>query len=180
MVEAASRAAACISIIGGFARLPRFMRAIYTPCEPAHALKWRGQQSHPPGRWLRSSFMLTHMSDAIRHHGSCHCGRVRYQVTLDLGKPVISCNCSMCGRSGTLLAFVPASGFKLLAGEDALGDYQFNKHVIHHLFCTTCGIKAFARGQMPDGTPTVAVNVRCLENVDLDGLTVQKFDGKSH
>lgn len=123
--------------------------------------------------------MLPAMTNAILHQGSCHCGKVRYEVAIDLQKPVISCNCSMCGRSGTLLAFVPASEFALQSGEDALTDYQFNKHVIHHLFCKTCGIKPFARGQMPDGTPTVAVNVRCLENADPDALTIQKFDGKS-
>lgn len=123
--------------------------------------------------------MLGRMGDASKHLGSCHCGNVRYEVALDLEKPVMSCNCSMCGRAGTLLSFVPASEFTLLAGEDALRDYQFNRHVIHHLFCTTCGIKPFARGQMPDGTPTVAVNVRCLEGVDLEALTIHKFDGKS-
>jgi hypothetical protein len=114
-----------------------------------------------------------------KHRGSCHCGKVRYEVALDLKKPVISCNCSMCGRSGSLLGFVPATQFTLLSGEEALKDYQFNRHVIHHLFCTNCGIKPFARGQMPDGTPTVAINVRCLEDVDLDALEVQKFDGRS-
>ena len=120
------------------------------------------------------------MDSHVKHQGSCHCGSVRYEVVLDLGKPVISCNCSMCGRSGTLLAFVPASDFTLLSGEDTLRDYQFNKHVIHHLFCTTCGIKPFARGQARDGTPTVAVNVRCLQDVDLGTLVIQQFDGKSH
>ena len=45
--------------------------------------------------------------------GGCHCGRVRYEVKLDLEKPVMSCNCSMCGRSGTLLSFVPATEFTL-------------------------------------------------------------------
>jgi hypothetical protein len=123
--------------------------------------------------------MLARMGAVRTHQGSCHCGNVRYEVSLDLEKPVLSCNCSMCGRSGTLLSFVPASEFTLLAGEDALRDYQFNRHLIHHLFCTTCGIKPFARGQMPDGTPTVAVNVRCLEGVDLDALAIQTFDGKS-
>jgi len=119
------------------------------------------------------------MSEAKTHTGSCHCGAVRYRVTIDLTKPVISCNCSMCGRSGTLLSFVPATQFELLSGEDALRDYLFNKHAIHHLFCTTCGIKSFARGLARDGTPTVAVNVRCLEEVDLDALNVQKSDGRS-
>lgn len=119
------------------------------------------------------------MTEPVKHQGSCHCGKVRYQVALDLANPVISCNCSMCGRSGSLLSFVPAPHFELLSGEDSLRDYQFNKHVVHHLFCTTCGIKPFARGQLPDGTPMVAVNVRCLENVDLDTLKLQKTDGKS-
>jgi len=112
--------------------------------------------------------------------GGCHCGKVRYRVTgLDLTRPVVSCNCSMCGRSGTMLTFLPASQFELLSGEDALRDYTFNKNAIHHLFCTSCGIKSFARGSMPDGTPTVAINARCLDGVELDELNVQKFDGRS-
>ena len=109
--------------------------------------------------------------------GSCHCGAVRYTVEADLSQPVIACNCSMCNRSGTLLAFVPADKFKLEKGESSLTDYQFNKNVIHHLFCKVCGIKAFARGTGKDG-PTVAINVRCLEDVDLERLNVTKYDGK--
>jgi len=118
------------------------------------------------------------MSEAKLHQGGCHCGRVRYEVKLDLEKPVIACNCSMCGRSGTYLTFVPASEFKLTAGENQLTDYQFNKHVILHLFCKTCGIKSFARGVGRDGSPTVAINARCLDDVDLQKLHVNPYNGK--
>lgn len=111
--------------------------------------------------------------------GGCHCGKVRYEAKVDLSSPVIRCNCSMCGRSGTLLAFIPASRFRLLSGEETLTDYQFNKHVIHHLFCRVCGIKSFARGTAPDGSPTVAINTRCLDGVEVDQLKVQTFDGRS-
>ena len=111
--------------------------------------------------------------------GSCHCGAVRYEVALDLEKPVISCNCSMCGRVGSLLTFVPDGDFKLLAGEESLTDYQFNKHVIHHVFCRVCGIKSFARGVARDGSATAAINTRCLDDVDLARLNVTPFDGKS-
>ena len=121
--------------------------------------------------------MLRDMSET--HQGGCHCGKVRYQVDLDLSQPVISCNCSICSRSGTLLAFVPAERFRLLSGEGELTDYQFNHHVISHLFCATCGIKSFARGKMPDGTPMAAINARCLDGVDIGALTVQQYDGKS-
>ncbi len=110
--------------------------------------------------------------------GSCHCGDVRYRVTLALDT-VASCNCSICSRTGTLLAFAPAAQFELLAGAEALTDYQFGKKRIHHLFCRRCGIRSFCRATGRDGTPTVAINVRCLEGVDLDALPVKRFDGKS-
>src|SRR4051812_38281963 len=119
------------------------------------------------------------MSDLKTYTGGCHCGSVRYEVRLDLAKPVISCNCSMCGRSGTLLTFIPATDFSLLQGEASLSDYRFNKHVIHHLFCKTCGIKSFARGTGRDGAPTVAINARCLDGVDVSTLNVMPYDGKN-
>jgi hypothetical protein len=110
--------------------------------------------------------------------GSCHCGKVKYEAKADI-KGVVSCNCSICMRSGTLLTFVPSEDFTLLSGEDALADYQFNKHVIHHLFCTTCGVRSFARGVGPDGKPMVAINVRCLEGIDLESLDVMHYDGRN-
>jgi hypothetical protein len=115
---------------------------------------------------------------ANTHHlGSCHCGKVTFEADLDLEKPVTACNCSICKRSGSMLAFIPAAQFKLKSGEEALTDYQWGRKHIHHLFCSTCGIKSFARGAMPDGSPIAAVNVRCLEGVDLEKLKVNHFDG---
>ena len=110
--------------------------------------------------------------------GGCQCGNVRYEASLELNE-VMSCNCSRCGRLGSLLAFTPAANFKLTAGENELTEFLFNKHHIHHLFCTTCGIQSFARAKGPDGTPTVAVNARCLDGVDVDTLKVKKFNGKA-
>lgn len=114
------------------------------------------------------------------HHGGCHCGAVRYQVDIDLDAPALSCNCSMCGRAGTLLQFVPEAAFKLEQGEQNLTDYQFNKHVIHHLFCNRCGIKPFARGTGQNG-PMVAINVRTLDDVDPFAVAAaaKQFDGKN-
>jgi hypothetical protein len=118
------------------------------------------------------------MSAPALHTGGCHCGKVRYQVTTDLGR-VIECNCSICARRAHLLTFVPADQFTLLCGQDALTDYQFNKHVIHHVFCSTCGIGSFGWGTGADGKKMYSVNVRCLDGVDLGALTVTHFDGKS-
>ena len=119
------------------------------------------------------------MSETKVYSGSCHCQAVRYEAKLDLEKPVIGCNCSICGRSGSLLAFISPSDFTLLSGADLLVDYQFNKHVIHHVFCRVCGIKPFARGRSADGGEMIAINTRCLDDVDVGTLSVKQFDGKS-
>lgn len=118
------------------------------------------------------------MSEAKTYSGGCHCGKVRYEVTVDLSEPAVTCNCSMCGRSGTMLRFVPASAFKLLSGEDSLTEYRFNSKVINHLFCKVCGIKSFAMGKGPNGD-TRAINVRCLDNVEVEKLPTRHVDGKS-
>ena len=112
------------------------------------------------------------------HTGGCHCGKVRYEATVDLDG-AMSCNCSRCSKLGWILAFTPAEKFRLVSGEDGLTDYLFNKHVIHHLFCSTCGMKSFARGTAPDGSAAVAVNVRCLDDVDIGALRPTPVDGKS-
>jgi len=114
------------------------------------------------------------------HEGGCQCGAVRYQVELDADAPGIACNCSMCGRSGTILSFVPRDKLTVLQGEDHLTDYLFNRHSIHHVFCRTCGIKPFAYGDGPHG-PVAAINLRCLDDVDPFALmdAAKRVDGKS-
>lgn len=111
------------------------------------------------------------------HQGSCHCGKVTYEVEGDIGK-VYDCNCSHCRRKGFLLWFVPPDRFHLHQGEDSLGTYTFNTHAIRHRFCTTCGCAPFASGTGPDGKAMVSINLRCLPDVDLDALEIRKVDGR--
>lgn len=119
------------------------------------------------------------MAEQQTYHGSCHCGAVSYEAKSAPIREALSCNCSMCRRKGTLLAFIPANDFSLKTGEDALTDYQFNKHVIHHLFCRACGVTSFARGVKPDGTAMIALNVRCIDEIDPDAIAITHIDGKS-
>jgi hypothetical protein len=116
------------------------------------------------------------MSEARNYTGGCHCGAVRYAVKIALDKPMV-CNCSICSKAGWRLAFAPASDFALLSGADALQDYQFAKKNLHHPFCKTCGVRAFSRGPGPDGSESVAINVRCLDGVDAEALEVVHYDG---
>lgn len=110
--------------------------------------------------------------------GSCHCGGVRFEVDGDLDG-VMACNCSICQRKGSLLWFVPRDRLRLLTPEDAAATYTFNRHAIRHRFCATCGIHPFGEGTDPKGQRMAAINVRCLDGVDLDALPVHRFDGRA-
>lgn len=112
------------------------------------------------------------------YQGSCHCGKVAFEVEGEL-QGAMSCNCSICSRKGSLLWFLPRDKMRLRTPDDAAATYMFNKHVIKHRFCPACGIHPFGEGVDPKGNAIAAINVRCLENVDLAAVPVHQFDGRS-
>ncbi|TZF90882.1 GFA family protein [Cognatilysobacter lacus] len=111
------------------------------------------------------------------HSGSCHCGAVRFTAQGEFDQ-VIECNCSHCSRKGLLLWFVPRASFEVVSGEDSLTTYTFNKHVIDHRFCATCGCQPFSFGRAPDGAEMAAVNVRCIEGIELDSVKRVPVNGR--
>jgi hypothetical protein len=115
----------------------------------------------------------------LQHHsGSCHCGRIAFEVDGQIDS-ALACNCSICSRRGSLLWFVPRERLRLLTPDDAASSYTFNKHVIQHRFCPTCGIHPYGEGVDPKGNKMAAINLRCLEGVDLASIPVHPFDGRS-
>lgn len=114
------------------------------------------------------------------YHGSCHCGAVRYEADLDLSQDTIKCNCSICRKARSWLAFVPEQAFRVTEGADRLGDYQFGNKAIHHQFCPTCGIGVFGRGTAPNGSAMVAVKLNTLDDAtpeELAAAPVRFVDG---
>jgi hypothetical protein len=114
----------------------------------------------------------------VVHRGSCHCGRVRFEVEAPARLSVAECNCSICAKSGFLHLIVPKSRFRLLQGEEFLTTYTFNTGVAKHLFCSVCGVKSFyVPRSHPDG---YSVNARCLDEGTVEELTVaaEPFNGR--
>ena len=113
----------------------------------------------------------------MKYTGSCHCGKVAYEVEGDIDQ-AMACNCSICRRKGSLLWFVPMQQFTLKTPDGNAATYLFNKHKIQHRFCPVCGIHPYAEAVNPKtGAPTAAINIRCLDGVDLDQVKVVHFDG---
>ena len=112
------------------------------------------------------------------HKGSCHCGRIAFEVEGEIGG-ALACNCSICQRKGSLLWFVPREQLHLLTPESAMSTYTFNKHVIKHRFCPHCGMHPYGEGTDPQGKPMAAINIRCLEAIDLAAIPVRHYDGRA-
>ncbi|MAU59381.1 MAG: hypothetical protein CMI62_01485 [Parvibaculum sp.] len=108
------------------------------------------------------------------YRGSCHCGRVRFEIDTDLDH-VRVCDCSMCRRRGALNHRVKPEDFRLLTPLEELAVYTFHTHTAKDYFCPVCGIQPFRR---PRTAPELwTVNIRCIENIDLDAIPVERVNG---
>ncbi len=107
--------------------------------------------------------------------GGCHCGAVRFRLSLPGRIQVRRCNCSICRMTGYLHLTVAREDFTLLRGADALSEYRFNTGVARHLFCKTCGIKSF---YVPRSHPeALSVHLGCVDLPDHIEVQLGTFDG---
>lgn len=118
------------------------------------------------------------MTESQTHRGGCHCGRIRWEVDADLHSTrILDCNCSICTKKGFLHLIVEPEDFRLLSGTGDLQEYRFNTGRAVHKFCAHCGIHSF---YTPRSHPDmVDVNVRCIDDVDVDELEIESFDGQN-
>jgi len=109
--------------------------------------------------------------------GGCHCGAVAFEVFAPDDIEVEDCNCSICGMTGFQHLIVPKDRFRLLKGEGALTNYEFNTKAAKHKFCKICGIKSF---YVPRSHPNgYSVNARCLEPGSIRSMRTRPFDGRN-
>ena len=108
------------------------------------------------------------------YQGSCHCGAVRFEVDADIDH-VRVCDCSICRRRGALLHRVPEADLRILTPMDGMSLYTFHTHAARDWFCTTCGILPFRRPRTAQDA--WSINVRCLEDVDLDAIPIKRVYG---
>jgi hypothetical protein len=113
-----------------------------------------------------------------KHQASCHCGAVKFEAILDLGV-VTRCNCTICTKTMITGAMCKPDAFKLLAGEDALGQYAWGMKVATRYFCKHCGVQCYGIGYLAElGGDFVSINVNTLDGVDVNTLPLRHWDGR--
>ena len=122
----------------------------------------------------------TSSRDPVTIEGSCHCGAVKFTVTLTEGfASARRCTCSICRMRGAVAVTSTPDAFRITRGEDRLATYRFNTKTAEHHFCTVCGI--YTHHKRRSSPNQLGVNVACLEGVSpFDFRQVVVFDGSRH
>ena len=120
------------------------------------------------------------MSERIEMHAACHCGTVRFKVTLTDGlKTARRCTCSYCRMRGAIAVSAELGDIQFLSGQEALTLYQFNTRAAEHYFCSKCGIYTHHRRR--SNPNQYGINAACLEGVSpFDFAEVAVVDGVNH
>lgn len=95
--------------------------------------------------------------------GSCHCGAVRIAVP---ARPewLGSCNCSICTRLGTLMAYYPDEGAVRIEGETRAYIWGDRMIGLHH--CPTCGCATHWQS-LGERFGRMGVNARLLDGFEM-------------
>ena len=122
----------------------------------------------------------TGSSQPVTLNGACHCGAVKFDVTLTEGfASARRCTCSICRMRGAVAVSSTPADFEITQGEDKLATYRFNTKTAEHHFCSVCGI--YTHHKRRSNPNQLGVNVACLEGVSpFDFREVVVFDGDRH
>ncbi|PVH87837.1 glutathione-dependent formaldehyde-activating enzyme [Cadophora sp. DSE1049] len=124
--------------------------------------------------------------------GSCHCGRVKVEVTALVDLKLKEDNCSICTRNAWAGVYASSSRVKLV-GTENVTEYQFGRKLMGHPFCTICGVHVYMNvygpprsviDRLPEERKEIIrknldlkpVNVRVLEGVELERLNIERSD----
>jgi hypothetical protein len=114
------------------------------------------------------------------HHGSCACGKVKFEATLDLAKGASRCNCTLCLKLNQSSVIVRPDAFRIVSGERHLRRYQ--RHAAYAMFrhfCGECGTQVYGTGNLPElGGDFASVNVQCLDGVEVGDVAIRYWDGR--
>ena len=76
--------------------------------------------------------------------GSCHCGKVAFQVMGEIPETLTRCTCSFCAKRGGLHVYYRPDQFTLTTPFGEEGVYRWGNGAVAHHFCPDCGCFTFS------------------------------------
>lgn len=98
--------------------------------------------------------------------GSCHCGKLRFEATIDPERVAI-CHCEDCqtlsGSAFRISVRCPEDQFRMLAGTPSIYvKTAASGNRRQQAFCGTCGSAIYATDDMPRGPRVIGLRVGAL------------------
>ena len=98
-------------------------------------------------------------------HGKCHCGNVRFELTMPDAPtiPARACSCSFCVKHGGVWTSHPAAILDIVVHDRALvSEYAFGTRTATFNICARCGVVPFVTSEI-DSRRYAVVNVNAFE-----------------
>lgn len=108
--------------------------------------------------------------------GSCHCGAVRL-VLPALPDEALSCNCSLCRRSGGIWSFYALGTVTVQGHPEHTEDYVWGDRTLRTVRCRNCGVVTHWEPLDPTPGARHGVNLRNFEPALVEALVIRRFDG---
>ena len=116
--------------------------------------------------------------------GSCHCGKVAFEINGEIPAALTRCTCSFCAKRGALWAYCQPAQFHLTTSADE-AVYRWQTRQVAHHFCADCGCTTFSDspafepdGQWDGATRRIGVNARLFDGFDAALASTVVIDGK--
>jgi len=119
------------------------------------------------------------MTNKKTHHGSCHCGLVKFEVDIDASKPLQAtmCNCRICQKLGMRSLSGKPDQLRVVSDESKHTAYG-NPYGTRY-FCPTCGVYCYGRGHLEElGGDFMTININALDDLDPNLVEIGHFDGR--
>lgn len=116
------------------------------------------------------------MDKAQIYKGSCHCGNVQFELA-KMPEWLVSCNCSICKRLGTIWAHAETSDITLKYDTGATMAYVWGDKTLAFHTCKKCGCTTHWENLDDSKYSRMGVNFRMCTKYDISDFKVRNRDG---
>jgi hypothetical protein len=115
-------------------------------------------------------------------HGSCHCGKIKFQANIDLTQETIKCNCTFCRKNSYWGIKVKNEDFEILEGQDYFSKTSSDPNIGEYIFCKHCSNMPFGITKKTEWTEEGAsIKISSLDDIsttELAALRITYYNGR--